>query len=89
VAPLTAAVETAREIQHPTLLWQAAHRLAVAQARAGADDAAAAAARLAGVTIDRVMAAAPEPALRTTFLEWRRVQEALEDVERLGGRRGA
>jgi hypothetical protein len=78
------ALAVGRAIRHPTLTWQAAHRLAAAHAGAGATDDARAASRLAADTIAAVAAAAPEPALRRSFLEWRRVQEVGETLERLG-----
>jgi len=78
------AVAIGRDIHHPTLTWQAAHRLALAHAGAGATDEARAACRVAADTIAAVAAAAPEPALRRSFLEWRRVQDVDETLARLG-----
>ena len=74
----------ARAIRHPTLIWQSAHRLALARAGAGETDEARAACRLAAETIAVVAAAAPEAALRQSFLAWRRVQEVDETLARLG-----
>jgi class 3 adenylate cyclase/tetratricopeptide (TPR) repeat protein len=78
------ALAVGRAIRHPTLTWQAAHRLALAHAGAGATDDARAACRLAADTIAAVAAAAPEPALRRSFLAWRRVEEVHETLARLG-----
>ena len=78
------ALAVARAIRHPTLIWQSAHRLALARAGAGETDEARAACRLAAETIAVVAAAAPETALRQSFLAWRRVQEVDETLARLG-----
>jgi tetratricopeptide (TPR) repeat protein len=77
------ALGVARRIGYPTLTWQAAHLLARAEAAAGRMDEAAAAARLATDTLDQVVARLPDAASRRTFLAWRRVGTAREDVERL------
>jgi tetratricopeptide (TPR) repeat protein len=81
---LAAALAVGRDIHHPTLTWQAAQRLALAHAGAGETDEARAACRTAADTIAAVAAAAPEPALRRSFLAWRRVQEVEETLQRLG-----
>jgi class 3 adenylate cyclase/tetratricopeptide (TPR) repeat protein len=78
------ALAVGRAMRHPTLTWQAAHRLALAHAGAGATDDARAACLLAAETIAAVAAAAPEPALRRSFLAWRRVQDVGETLARLG-----
>ena len=80
------AVRIAREIAYPTLIWQAAHLLADIQVQLGKGDEASAAARLAAETIEGVAARAPDSALRRSFMNWPRVQAALETAERL--RRG-
>src|SRR6266851_5448471 len=80
------AVRIAREIAYPTLIWQAAHLLADIQAQLGKGDEAGAAARLAAETIEGLAARAPDSALRRSFMNWPRVQAALETAERL--RRG-
>jgi tetratricopeptide (TPR) repeat protein len=77
------AVTIGRRIEYPTLIWQAAHLLARAQAAAGHVEEAAATARIAVETIDLVAARAPESALRRTFTEWARVQTAREDLDRI------
>ncbi|MFI5375238.1 MAG: hypothetical protein ACHQ8D_11480 [Candidatus Rokuibacteriota bacterium] len=46
-------------------------------------DQAAAAARLTTDTLEEIVARLPDPALRRTFLGWRRVATAQEDVGRL------
>jgi hypothetical protein len=81
---LTEALAVARDIRHPTLIWQTAHRLALARAGADEMDEARAACRLAAETIAAVAAAAPEPALRQSFLAWPRVQEVDDTLGRLG-----
>jgi class 3 adenylate cyclase/tetratricopeptide (TPR) repeat protein len=80
---LAEAVAIGQQIEYPTLTWQAAHLLARAQATAGKLDAASATARLAIDTIDLVAARAPEAALRRTFTEWTRVQDAREELTRI------
>jgi tetratricopeptide (TPR) repeat protein len=80
------AVRIGRDIGHPTLIWQASHALARAQAEIGRREEASATARTLVDTIQSVAARAPEPALRDSFLTWSRVQAALETAERL--RRG-
>jgi tetratricopeptide (TPR) repeat protein len=77
------AVRIAREIAYPTLIWQAAHLLADIQAQLGKGDEAGAAARLAAETIEGLAARAPDSALRRSFMNWSRVQAALETAERL------
>ncbi len=73
----------ARRIGYPTLTWQAAHLLALAQAAAGDVEQAVTAARLATDTLDQTAGRLPDAALRRTFLAWRRVNTVREDVERL------
>jgi class 3 adenylate cyclase/tetratricopeptide (TPR) repeat protein len=82
-ADLVEALRIAQEIQYPTLTWQAAHLLARAHAGGDKMEEALGAARLAIDTIECVAARAPDQALRRTFLDWRRVQAAREDLERL------
>jgi class 3 adenylate cyclase len=82
IEALAEALRIAREIEYPTLTWQAAHLLARAQTQQKRVEAAGATARLAAETIDAVAARAPERALRDSFLAWPRVQAALEDAER-------
>jgi class 3 adenylate cyclase/tetratricopeptide (TPR) repeat protein len=77
------AVRIARDIAHPTLVWQAAHVLARAQREIGHLDEASATAQTIVDTIQSVAARAPEPALCDSFLNWPRVQAALETAERL------
>jgi tetratricopeptide (TPR) repeat protein len=77
------ALAVARRIGYPTLTWQAAHLLARAEAAAGRIEEAATVARLATDTLDQVVARLPDPALRRTFLAWRRVVTVQDDVERL------
>ncbi len=76
----------AREIAYPTLIWQAADLLASIRAQLGKGDEAGAPARLAAETIEGLAARAPDLALRRSFMNWPRVQAALETAERL--RRG-
>jgi class 3 adenylate cyclase/tetratricopeptide (TPR) repeat protein len=83
---LRAALDIAGAIGYPTLTWQAAHRLAEAEAASGNRDAALAAAQLATSTLQQIAAAAPEPELRTTLANWDRVAAVHETFERL--RRG-
>ncbi|HMH48683.1 MAG TPA: adenylate/guanylate cyclase domain-containing protein [Candidatus Acidoferrum sp.] len=80
------AVRIGRDIAHPTLMWQAAHALARAQRETGRLDEASATARTIVDTIQSVAIRAPEPSLRDSFMNWSRVQAALETAERL--RRG-
>jgi class 3 adenylate cyclase/tetratricopeptide (TPR) repeat protein len=77
------ALTVARRIGYPTLTWQAAHGLALAQAGAGKTEEAFATSRLAADTIAGIAAAAPEPALRRTFLAWPRVQAVQDMMEKL------
>jgi hypothetical protein len=74
---------TARRIGYPTQTWQAAHLLARAEAAGGRMEEAAAAARLAQETLDEIAARLPDVALRRTFLAWRRVGEARDELDRL------
>jgi tetratricopeptide (TPR) repeat protein len=80
---LVPALEIARAIQYPALVWPVARLLA--QVAAGADrmDDARAAAAEARATIEALAARAPDAALRQTFLASPRVQAALEEAERL------
>jgi tetratricopeptide (TPR) repeat protein len=80
---LAEALTLARRIGYPTLTWQAAHLLALAQAAAGDVERAVTAARLAADTLDQTAGRLPDAALRRTFLAWRRVNTVREDVERL------
>jgi tetratricopeptide (TPR) repeat protein len=80
---LAEALTLARRIGYPTLTWQAAHLLALAQAAAGDVEQAVTAARLAADTLDQTAGRLPDAALRRTFLAWRRVNTVREDVDRL------
>jgi class 3 adenylate cyclase/tetratricopeptide (TPR) repeat protein len=80
------ALTIGRSIAYPTLIWQAAHSLALARSARGDHEGAGEAARLAVATIDTVAAHAPDPALRRTVLEWDRVQAARDTLDRI--RRG-
>ncbi|HEV8457003.1 MAG TPA: hypothetical protein VGR44_01790, partial [Methylomirabilota bacterium] len=90
-ADLREALDIARRIEYPNLIWPAAHALAgVLASRAEAERAARAkrdeahvVATLAAETIAEIAERAPDPALRHTFLSWLPVQAALEDLERL------
>jgi hypothetical protein len=84
-AALAEGVRVARAIEYPALTWQLAHVLARACAAGGKRDDAVEAARLAAATLEAVAARAPEPALRRSFLEWRLVHAAREDIERMLG----
>jgi len=90
-ADLRHAVAVARRIEYPNLIWPAAHALAAALAaraeqdrtrRAQGDEMHALAA-LAAETIGSIAEGAPDATLRSTFLAWRPVQAALDDLERL------
>ena len=83
VTELGQALAIGRKIQYPTLVWQAGHLLARAQAEARRPDEAIVTARLALESIDAVAARAPDLALRQTFLAWQRVVEARENLDRL------
>jgi predicted ATPase len=80
---LAAALTLARRIGYPTLTWQAAHLLALAHAATGEMEEVATAARLAVDTLGEIADRLPDAALRRTFLAWRRVETAREDVDRL------
>jgi tetratricopeptide (TPR) repeat protein len=80
---LAEALAIARRIGYPTLTWQAAHLLARTEAAAGRADQAVTAARLTADTLELIVTRLPDPALRRTFLAWRRVATVQEDVERL------
>jgi tetratricopeptide (TPR) repeat protein len=88
---LREALDVARRIEYPNLVWPAAHGLAVALAsrtererlaRSKGDEVQTLAA-LAADTIRSIADRAPEAALRETFLAWSPVRTALEDLERL------
>jgi tetratricopeptide (TPR) repeat protein len=83
VADLGQALAIGQRIEYPTLIWQAAHLLARAQAAVGHAEQAAGTARVALETIDLVAARAPALALRRTFYEWVRVQTAREELDRI------
>ncbi len=82
-ADLGEALRIARGIAYPNLTWQTAHLLARAQAGQGSMAEAFASARLAAETIDGLAERAPDPALRSTFLAWPRVQAVREDLDRI------
>jgi class 3 adenylate cyclase/tetratricopeptide (TPR) repeat protein len=77
------AVRIAREIEHPTLLWQAAIDHSSALAAIGRAEDAQVAARLALETIDGIAGRAPDAALRQSFVGWRAVQDAQARAARL------
>jgi tetratricopeptide (TPR) repeat protein len=79
---LAEALTVARRIGYPTLTWQAAHLLALAQAT-GEMEQAVTAARLTVDTLHQIAGRLPDAALRRTFFGWTRVDTAREDVERL------
>jgi class 3 adenylate cyclase/tetratricopeptide (TPR) repeat protein len=88
---LREALDIARRIEYPNLIWPAAHALAAALAsraererskRAKGDEVHALAV-LAADTIGAIAEGAPEPGLRKAFLAWAPVQVTLEDLERL------
>jgi class 3 adenylate cyclase/tetratricopeptide (TPR) repeat protein len=83
VTELGEAVAIGRRIEYPTLIWQAGHLLARAQTEARRNDEAVVTARGTLDTIDVVAGRAPDAGLRKTFLEWRRVVSAREDLDRL------
>ena len=85
---LAEALTLTRRIGYPTLTWQAAHLLALAQAAEGDVEQAVTAARLAADTLDQIAGRLPDAAQRRTFLAWRRVNTVREDVERLLRRSG-
>jgi tetratricopeptide (TPR) repeat protein len=80
---LREALEIAQRIGYPKLLWQAADGLARALAAQGRMQDAFEASRVAVSAIEATAARAPEPALRDSFMNWPRVQAALETAERL------
>ena len=88
---LRGALDVARRIEYPNLVWPAAHSLALALAsRAELERAAQSKgdevqtlAALAAGTIRSIADRAPAASLRETFLAWTPVQTALEDLERL------
>jgi class 3 adenylate cyclase/tetratricopeptide (TPR) repeat protein len=85
------AFDIARRMEYPNLVWPTAHGLAVALASRAEGERAARSkgdevqtlAALAAETIRSIADRAPEAGLRATFLAWRPVQTALEDLERL------
>jgi class 3 adenylate cyclase/tetratricopeptide (TPR) repeat protein len=88
---LREALDVARRIEYPNLVWPAAHGLALAFAsraegeriaRSKGDEVQTLAA-MAAETIRSIADRAPERALRETFFAWAPVQAALEDLERL------
>jgi len=90
---LREALDVARRIEYPNLVWPAAHGLAAALAsraereratRSKGDEVQILAA-LAADTIRSIADRAPEAALQASFLAWTPVQAALEDLERLRG----
>lgn len=80
---LADALALTRRIGYPTLTWQAAHLLALAQTATGEMEQAVSAARLATNTLDQIVSRLPDAALRRTFLAWNRANSAREDMERL------
>jgi tetratricopeptide (TPR) repeat protein len=88
---LAEGLRISRQIGYPTLTWQAAHGLALALAGENANtgrtgdraERVQELVQLAAGTIESVAERAPDAALRRTFLGWSRVQDALEDLERL------
>ena len=88
---LREALDVARRIEYPNLVWPAAHGLAVALASRAERERAARSkgdevqtlAALAADTIRSIADRAPEAGLRESFLAWTPVQTALEDIERL------
>jgi class 3 adenylate cyclase/tetratricopeptide (TPR) repeat protein len=88
---LREALDVARRIEYPNLVWPAAHGLAAALASRAERERAARSkgdevqilAALAADTIRSIAERAPETALRESFLAWTPVQTALEDLERL------
>jgi class 3 adenylate cyclase/tetratricopeptide (TPR) repeat protein len=88
---LREAFDIARRVEYPNLVWPTAHGLAVALASRAEGERAARSkgdevqtlAALAAETIRSIADRAPEAGLRATFLAWRPVQTALEDLERL------
>jgi len=90
-AELREALDVARRIEYPNLVWPAAGGLAAALASRAERERAArskgdevhALAALAADTIRSIADRAPEAALRESFLAWTPVQEAIEDLDRL------
>jgi tetratricopeptide (TPR) repeat protein len=88
---LREALDVARRIEYPNLVWPAAHGLAAALASRAERERAARTkgdevqilAALAADTIRSIAERAPETALRESFLAWTPVQAALEHLERL------
>ena len=88
---LREALDVARRIEYPNLIWPAAHGLAIAlasqaerdRAARGKGDEAQTVAALGVETIRSIADRAPEAALRETFLAWAPVQRAFGDLERV------
>jgi len=88
---LREALDVARRIEYPNLVWPAAHGLAAALASRAERERAARSkgdevqilAALAADTIRSIAERAPETALRESFLAWTPVQAALEQLELL------
>ncbi len=83
IAELGEALRVAREIEYPTLTWQAADLLAQAHAADGTFAEGLSSAQLAADTLARIAADAPEPTLRQSLMALPRVQSAYERLERL------
>jgi len=77
------ALGIARAIGYPTLIWQAAHLLARAQAAAGRPAAGLAAATLAAETLQHMAAAAPTDGLQRALQQWPRVRAVHDTLDRL------
>lgn len=85
---LREALAVGRRIGYPKLTWQAADALARALDGGGRGQEAVEPARLAIATIEATAAGAPDASLRASFLNWARVQAALESADRLARGRG-
>jgi class 3 adenylate cyclase/tetratricopeptide (TPR) repeat protein len=82
-ADLRRALDIARDIGFPTLVWQAAHRLAEAHAACDRLADAAQAAILSAETVERMAAGAPDARCRDTLFAWPRVQAVYQTLERV------
>ena len=90
-ADLRQALSIGQRIGYPNLVWPAAHALATALASRAEKDRTARSkgdevhtlAALAAATIRSIAERAPDAGLSRTFLNWSRVETALEDLERL------
>jgi predicted ATPase/class 3 adenylate cyclase len=82
---LSEAAAIAGRIDYVPLVWQAGHLLLRAQLHGDQREEAIGTAKLVDSAISRLAAAAPLPSQRHTFLEWTRVNAAMEDVARLLG----